>query len=83
MQSNGPEKKTRKSLLGLGLDGQDGHTRITRGEDLLLMGGSEDTHGRMKETALKLRERLKKRGRSIESASTEELREIIHDLTDK
>ena len=77
------KKKMPQALLGLGLDGDDGHTRITRAKDLLLVGGSKDTHGQMKETAIKLRERLKKRGKSIGNASIEEFREIIHDLTNK
>ena len=39
--------KTKKKawLLGLGLDGKDGHTRITTGENFKLVGGSEETHG--------------------------------------
>lgn len=85
MKPNQPDKLPKKSqaLLGLGLDGDDGHTHITRGKDLLLVGGSEDTHGRMQETAIKLCERLKKRGKSIRNASIEEFREIIHELIHK
>ena len=38
----GKAAKTRKKawLLGLGLDGKDGHTRITTGENFKLVGGS-------------------------------------------
>lgn len=28
-------------LLGLGLDGKDGHRRITKGDNFCLVGGSE------------------------------------------
>ena len=37
-------------LLGLAFDAEDGHKRITRGKNFLLAGGSEQTHGRMRET---------------------------------
>ena len=39
-------------LLGVGLDATDGHKRITRGEKFVLVGGSEETHGRMTETVM-------------------------------
>jgi hypothetical protein len=38
-------------LIGLGLDNQDGHKRITQGEEFLLVGGSEETHERMQDGA--------------------------------
>ena len=31
---------SRTKLLGLGLDGTDGHTRLTRGDDFMLCGGA-------------------------------------------
>ena len=38
--------------MGLGLDGEDGHRRVTRGKEFLLVGGSEETHERMQEEGL-------------------------------
>ena len=35
------KKDLRARLLGLGLDCDDGHTRVTRGENYHLLGGSE------------------------------------------
>ena len=79
------EAENKAWLLGMGLDGKDGHVRITRGENFHLVGGSEDTHGVMQEKAVKFNEKLKARGRRLEEVSREEFRDIAHDigLTDK
>ena len=39
-------------LLGVGLDNDDGHGRVTRGENFRLVGGSHDTHQQMQERGL-------------------------------
>jgi len=70
----------RAALLGLGLDGDDGHTRLTRGENFVLFGGSEDTHAQMQETAIKFNETLDRRGRRLEDVSVDELRDIWRDV---
>lgn len=70
------EKTQRKTLLGLGLDNTDGHTRLTRGENFVLAGGSKDTHSKMQETAIKINEHLKKRGKDLETVSKNEFLEI-------
>ncbi|PTX94569.1 hypothetical protein [Opitutus sp. ER46] len=75
------KKKTPKrqaALLGLGLDNEDGHKRITTGEKFAIVGGSEETHGRMTETVVKTFEELKSRGKHLEQVAPEELAEIIH-----
>ncbi len=71
----------RAALLGLGLDGDDGHKRITQGEQFHLVGGSEETHGRMTETAIKTFEELKRRDRHLETIDPRELAEILHKST--
>lgn len=79
------EKQKRAWLLGLGLDNKDGHTRVTRGDNFHLVGGSEETHSTMQEKAIKFNEKLKARGRRLEDISREEFRDIARDigLTDK
>jgi len=73
--------KTRKAaLLGLGLDGDDGHTRLTRGDNFVLYGGSQDTHAAMQETAIKLNEKLERRGQRLEDVSPRDLCEIMHEI---
>ena len=74
------DEKKKALLLGLGLDNDDGHLRVTRGENFHLVGGSEDTHGTMQEKAVKFNEKLKGRGRRLEDISHEEFRDIAHEI---
>lgn len=79
-------KPARKSppktgLLGVGLDNDDGHKRVTQGEQFVLVGGSAETHERMTETTLKTFEELKRRDRTLQSVDPRELAEIIHKST--
>jgi hypothetical protein len=81
-----PARKRRKkrghaALLGVGLDNDGGHKRITTGEKFLIVGGSEETHERMTETVVKTFEELKQRGKPLEDVETKELSEIIHRST--
>lgn len=75
-------KKPSASLLGVGFDNQDEQTRITRGKNFLLCGGSEETHGVMQETAIKVNEKLDDRGKRLDDVSPGELRDILHDVAD-
>jgi hypothetical protein len=74
------EMRRRALLLGVGFDADDGHTRITRGKNFYLMGGSEPTHEAMQEKAIKFNEELKKRGRQIEQLSKREFYDIAERL---
>ena len=64
-------------LLGLAFDAEDGHKRITRGKNFLLAGGSEQTHGRMRDTIVKVTEQLDDRGLELADVSVDELRDMI------
>jgi len=64
------------ALVGIGLDGQDGTTRLTRGKNFVLYGGSEQTHSVMQETAIKINEHLDSRGKRLEEITPNELRDI-------
>ena len=78
-----PRRKTKPAvtgLIGVGLDGGDGHTRITKGDDFVLFGGSAETHGKMQEFTIRLTERLQKKGKRIRDADVKELRDIAEDL---
>ena len=68
-------------LLGIGLDNEDGHKRLTRAEKFSVMGGSEETHDRMTETLIKTFEDLKTKGKELEDTQTSELAEIIQKNT--
>jgi hypothetical protein len=71
------KKPVRAGLLGVGLDNEDGHKRITTGEQFAIIGGSDETHERMTETVVKTFEELKQRGRHIAEVGHKELAEII------
>lgn len=72
-RSKGP----RNHLLGVGLDNQDQHKRITQGEGFSLVGGSEETHERMTETVIKTVEDLRRQGRDLRDAPTEQVRDLL------
>jgi len=66
-------------LLGLAFDADDGHKRITRGNNFLLAGGSEQTHGFMRETIIKVNEKLDQRGLDLSDVSPEQLRDLLNE----
>lgn len=66
-------------LLGVGLD-SDGHRRITTGPNFALIGGTEETHQVMTEKALKINEKLARRGKRLEELSEQEFSEIAHSV---
>jgi len=70
-------------LAGVGLDCEDGQTRITKGENFLLMGGSADTHELMKETVVKFNENLSRRGKHLGELSREEFKDMIMEAADR
>ena len=80
--SSKPTRKKRQpkvsGIIGVGLDNEDGHKRITTGEKFILVGGSEVTHERMTETIVKTFEELKRRDKQLENVDPSELGEIIH-----
>lgn len=79
MPNTGHKKKRRALLLGVGLD-SDGHKRITTGPNFALVGGSAETHEQMTETAIKINEKLRARGKDLAEVDGEELDEIAHSV---
>lgn len=77
--SDSEERARRRKtfLLGLGLDGKDGHKRITSAERFSVVGGSEETHEKLTESFIKTCEDLKRKGRSLDSADPREISELI------
>ena len=68
------------TLLGLGFDCKDGHKRITKGKNFVLLGGSKDTHEEMQEKAIKFNEKLGTRGKQLEDINFKEFKEIARDV---
>ena len=68
--------KRKVGLLGLGLDNEDGHTRITRGKNFRLYGGSQTTHELMQEKCIRFNEKLDLRGKALENLGRQEFLDL-------
>jgi hypothetical protein len=78
--SNASKKKMpRAVMLGVGLD-SDGHKRLTTGPNFALVGGSKETHEQMTEKAVKINEKLKARGKQLETVTHEEFDDIAAEV---
>ncbi len=75
------DPKVMAHLFGLGLDCNDGHKRITQADKFSILGGSENTHDKMTETLFKTFEDLSLKGKTLESASMEEITDLIQKNT--
>ncbi len=67
----------------MAFDNEDGHTRLTRGDNFVLVGGSQETHTVMQETAVKINEHLTRRGKRLEDTSVTELRDICREVSER
>jgi hypothetical protein len=80
LMSNASKKKIpRAVMLGVGLD-SDGHKRLTTGPNFALVGGSQETHEQMTEKAVKINEKLKARGKQLETVTHEEFDDIAQEV---
>ena len=77
--ANAKKPKRKAALLGVGLD-TDGNKRITTGPNFALVGGTQETHERMTEQAIKINEKLKARGKHLDNVSHEEFDDIAHEV---
>ena len=77
--ANAKKPKRKATMLGLGLD-SDGHKRITKGDNFVLVGGTEETHAAMTEKAIKINEKLKARGQRLDTVSREEFSDIAQEV---
>jgi hypothetical protein len=76
-----PKGKGKAGLLGVAFGSDDGHKRVTSGDQFLLVGGSQERHEYMTETVLKTFEELKRRSKHLETVDPRELEEILHKST--
>jgi hypothetical protein len=83
-KSSRGKKQTRVAgVVGLGLDGEDGHQRITRTEEMLLLGGSAETHEKMQETAIRFGEGLEKRGKTLPETTVREAIDLLREAIER
>ena len=81
-RSNAGRRPQQALLLGVGLDNDDGHFRITRGENLCLVSGSQETHERMQEHAIQVNQELERRGKELGECSIEELTDVFREAAE-
>jgi hypothetical protein len=79
-KSNDEKKERIVRILGLGLDNEDGHVRITKGENFEVYMGSEETHERMQETCIKINEKLGSKGKRLEDLSRKEFIDLVSEI---
>lgn len=81
MENSASPKPAQAALVGLGLDGHDGHRRVTsgevKGEHFAVLGGSAETHERVTETIIKTYEDLSARGRRLAEAEAREVADLL------
>ena len=78
-RSSSSSSKAQSGLLGLGLDGDDGHKRVTQGERFLLLGGSEETHERMQGVVIRMCEKLERKGKTFGELSSDEFEDLARE----
>jgi len=77
------DSKNLRHLLGVGLDCDDGHKRITQSEKFSILGGSQNTHDKLTETLIKTFEDISAKGKALEDMSPDELSDIVNKNTPK
>lgn len=79
--SKAPKKSKMKlgGIVGLGFDNDDDQERITHSKHFMLLGGSEETHERMQDTAIRFEEKLKDRGKRLQDTSINEVLDLLMD----
>ncbi len=70
------QERCRKKVLGVGLDNDDGHIRITRNRNFHLVGGSQETHELMQEKSIKFNEKLDARGKELVDLEHQEFMDL-------
>ncbi len=75
-----PHLVRKTGILAIGLDCEDGHTRITRGDNFVLFGGSDSTHQVMRDKVTQFNQELERRGKTIDNATEAEIDEITQKL---
>lgn len=84
MKKSRTKVRRKKGLLvGVRLGKGDGHTRVSRGEDFVALGGTKDGHEHLRETVAEVSDEVRRRGRSMGEVRREELKEILARAVEK
>jgi hypothetical protein len=76
------KKKDEPEVLGflaVGLDNTDEHQRITRSECFFVVGGCEETHEQMQDTAIRFEQELRKRGKRLQETTADEAADLLRE----
>ncbi|HKB37850.1 MAG TPA: hypothetical protein VKD72_15490 [Gemmataceae bacterium] len=77
-----PEEVQVLGFIGVGLDGQDGHRRVTSNENFLLVGGSAETHEKMQDASIYFNEQLEQRGKRLQETEPQEAIDLLREALD-
>lgn len=77
--SSGNRKKIVR-LLGVGFDAEDGHIRITKGENYDVLMGSDESHEYIEQLIRKIEDELRLRELSLDDLTPEEFSEFIKSI---
>jgi hypothetical protein len=79
MPTRPPRVTRRKGLLvGIRVEAKpDGRQRVSRGDDFVAVGGSQEGHEHLRETVAEVSDEAKRRGRSTAAMGAEEFREVV------
>ena len=69
-------------FIGVGLDNEDGHRRLTQNENFLLVGGSAETHEKMQDASIYFNEQLQQRGKQLQETEPEEAIDLLREALD-
>lgn len=67
-------------FIGICIDNDDGHKRLTQAEQFLIIGGSKESHELLTVACLKTFENLKQNGKRLEQIEPDELIAIINKI---
>ena len=76
---NDQGKRELVGFVGVGLDSEDGHQRLTHAEHFFLVGGSAETHERMQDTAIRFNEALGRSGKSLRQTPPAEAADLLRE----
>jgi hypothetical protein len=67
-------------LLGVGFDAQDGHVRITQGDQYDVIMGSDESHEYLRKLIQKIESKIGESGLSLNDLTPEKLTELVESL---
>ena len=74
---------SKKSILIGAAHAADGHTRLTRGDGLHLVGGSEESHKLMQEIGIRVQEQAEASGRKLSECEIPRMRDYLLNAFEK